>query len=97
MGLLKDQHPGSTHIRTLGLATAPDVAVFEYAKQHGFVILTKDDDFHFLSILYGMPPQVVRIALGNCTTEQVAQLLVNQHQVLAAFESDETISYLVLG
>jgi predicted nuclease of predicted toxin-antitoxin system len=35
---LVDLFPGSEHARDVGLATADDIAVWEYAKARGFVV-----------------------------------------------------------
>ena len=52
-----DLFPGSEHVRNVGLATADDAAVWEYAKAGGFAIVSKDADFRQLSFLYGSPPK----------------------------------------
>ena len=55
--------------------------------------MTKDEDFHRLSILYGPPPKIIWIRLGNCATAEIAELLRSQHdaiQVLVA-QSDTTV------
>jgi predicted nuclease of predicted toxin-antitoxin system len=64
---LESLYPGSVHIRDVGLATADDETVWNYAKQHGLVIVSKDMDVYHRSILFGHPPKVVWIRLGNCT------------------------------
>ena len=41
-----DLFPGSTHIKAVGLRESGDFAVWEWAKQHEFTIVSKDKDFH---------------------------------------------------
>jgi predicted nuclease of predicted toxin-antitoxin system len=41
-----DLFPGSMHVKTVGLSDADDDVVWEWAKQHGFTIASKDTDFH---------------------------------------------------
>ncbi len=48
--------------------------IWTHARDHGFVIVSKDEDFHRLSVLLGPPPKVIWIRLGNCTTEDVIRL-----------------------
>jgi predicted nuclease of predicted toxin-antitoxin system len=47
--------PGSEHVRDVGLVSADDSAVWEYARAGGFAIISKDADFRQLSFLYGSP------------------------------------------
>lgn len=37
--------------------------------------LHKDEDFHRLSVMHGAPPKVVWVRLGNCTTQDIVDLL----------------------
>ena len=39
---LADLFPGSTHIKAVGLREVDDFVVWEWAKQHGFKIVSKD-------------------------------------------------------
>lgn len=55
------------HVQDLGLAAADDRTIWQYAKEHGLTIVTKDEDFQALAIRQGsVPPQVVWVRLGNC-------------------------------
>jgi predicted nuclease of predicted toxin-antitoxin system len=56
---LKEDYPGSQHVRDVGLKEASDEAVWQYAAQHGLIIVTKDADFHQRSFLLGQPPKVI--------------------------------------
>ena len=54
-------YPGSSHVREVGLQTADDDTVWQYAAEHGFAIVSKDADFHERSFLLGHPPKVIWI------------------------------------
>ena len=62
---LKDVFAASEQVCGAGLEQANDADVWEYAKHHGLTIVTKDSDFHQLSFLYGPPPKVVWLRMGN--------------------------------
>jgi predicted nuclease of predicted toxin-antitoxin system len=47
-------------------------------------------------LLYGQPPKVIWIRLGNCTTSVVTLLRVRHDDVLA-FDADPAASFLVLS
>lgn len=65
-------------------ATA-DPLVWDYAKDNGFMIVSKDADMHDLSLVFGNPPKVVWLRLGNCSTSQVANLLRREFDVVKLF------------
>jgi predicted nuclease of predicted toxin-antitoxin system len=52
-----DLYPDSEHVKTLGLISTDDAAIWEYAKANDFAIVSKDSDFHQRSLLYGHPPK----------------------------------------
>jgi len=90
---LADIFPNSDHVRSVGLGHADDDAVWQYAAAQGFIIVSKDSDFHQLSFLRGHPPKVVWLRRGNCSTDEIESLL-RQHEVhLRAFEQDPDASF----
>jgi len=54
---LADLHPGSQHVHDHGLGASDDREVWEYAKSHGFAVVTKDLDFYNRSMRAGAPPK----------------------------------------
>jgi predicted nuclease of predicted toxin-antitoxin system len=52
-----------------------DRAIFEFARQHGFTILTKDEDFAALATLADKPAAVVWLRLGNATNARLQSWL----------------------
>lgn len=89
-------YPGTVHVTSLLAENAEDQDIWSFAKKNGFAIVTKDDDFEQRSILFGHPPKVIWIRLGNCKTEDVVKLLSNSHKIVLAFDADEEKSYLPL-
>lgn len=75
-------------MRDVSLKGSEDRDIWSYASAHGFVLVTKDDDFRELSILRGAPPKLVMIGLGNCTTADVDAALRQNLSRLLAFEAD---------
>ena len=85
--LLASQFPGSVHVRDCGLKGRPDQAVWDYARDNGFTVISKDSDFHQRSLLFGAPPKLVWLGLGNCTREQLLDLLLKHEQDIRALEA----------
>ncbi len=50
----------------MGDAAASDERIWAHARQPGWMILSKDQDFVDRGILYGPPPIVIQVNLGNC-------------------------------
>ena len=71
-------------MRTIGLSTADDAVIWDHALRHGFTIVSKDSDFSGLSSLFGAPPKVIWLTLGNCSTA-----VVERCPRLVPFSSDQ--------
>ena len=95
--LLRDVFPDSLHVRQLGAGGAADLTVWALARERGCVLVTKDEDFQRVSILRGAPPKVVWIRLGNCATEDVAQLLREHRASIERFAEQTEATILALG
>jgi len=94
---LADLFPGSIHAQSVGLDSASDDRVWEYARLNGYAIVTKDEDYNNLSVVRGIPPKVIWLQLGNCTTAQVEAAFRTGFAGIEAFEKDGTVGTLVLG
>jgi predicted nuclease of predicted toxin-antitoxin system len=88
-----DEFPGSAHVRDLGLASAVDIDVWEYAKQFGFTIVSKDTDFSQRGFLFGPPPKVIWIRLGNCSTKTIQEVLFSYAAEIRQFGLDPDSSF----
>ena len=94
--LLDDLYPGSVHVATVGLSRASDSSIWDYAKQHDFVIVSKDSDFQQRSLLYGYPPKFVWLRVGNCAGSVIVELLRTQCIALQTFFRDTSAAHVML-
>ncbi|OGA38410.1 MAG: hypothetical protein A3G24_12025 [Betaproteobacteria bacterium RIFCSPLOWO2_12_FULL_62_13] len=63
-----------THVQDVALEAADDRTIWQYAKERGLTIITKDEDFQALANRQGsIPPQVVWVRLGNCRKAALLQ------------------------
>ena len=81
-------YPGSTQVKQLNLDLADDLSIWHFAKDNGFIIVTKDSDFHEFSLLYGNPPKVIWLKCGNKPRWYVLALLLNNQDKIEAFFED---------
>ena len=75
-----DLYPESRHVHTCNLGGEDDDAGWEYARSHGYMIVSKDSDFAERSVLDSDPPKLVWVRLGNCSTLEVEALLRSAHE-----------------
>src|SRR4029077_3904155 len=74
-----------------------DRAIWQHARDHGLIIVSKDEDFQRLSVLYGAPPKVIWIRLGNCSTADIVRLLRERRNEIDRFAADEEPAFLALA
>lgn len=95
--LLTTLFPNSAHARDCGLLGRSDDEVWEYARSNGFIIVSKDSDFQQRSLLYGHPPKVVWLRIGNCNRQQLVQLIAKHEQDIRELDTDPLEAVLVLS
>jgi predicted nuclease of predicted toxin-antitoxin system len=76
---LQADFPESTQIALLGMESASDSDIWQYAKDNSFVIVTRDSDFQERSLVAGHPPQVIWLKISNLSKTSVLNILL-QHR-----------------
>lgn len=93
---LADLYPNSSHIMEVGLDRSLDKEVWNYARQHEYIIVTKDVDFSELSLVQGFPPKVIWIRRGNCSTHDIETILRKNLNSIKAMNEDASTGILEL-
>jgi len=95
--LLATIFPHSVHARNCGLLGQPDEDVWEYARANYLTIISKDSDFQQRSLLYGFPPKVIWLRIGNCSRQQLVELITLNEPTIRKFGEDQEEAVLVLS
>ena len=85
---LQHDFPDTSQVVLLGMQSASDKEVWQKAKDDGYIIVTRDADFQELSLVWGQPPQVIRLKIPNQTRGAALKILL---------ESKESISNALLA
>jgi predicted nuclease of predicted toxin-antitoxin system len=85
--LLEAGFAGSVHVRDCGLKGQSDVLIWEYARDNGYTLVSKDTDFYLRCLLHGVPPKLIWLRVGNCTREHLRKLLADNRETIQKFES----------
>jgi len=94
---LATEHPRSVHVRHIGLLGGGDTRIWNYAREHGLSIVSKDTDFRERSFVEGFPPKIIWLDVGNAGTAAILELLRRERGRLEGFESQEEASLLILS
>ncbi|MBT2557704.1 DUF5615 family PIN-like protein [Hymenobacter sp. ISL-91] len=77
------------HVRDLHLDSSPDTSIWRYARQHGYDVLTKDEDFLRLVLAEGFPPRVVAVQNAQVPVTQLAEFLLARLPQLREFLGEQ--------
>lgn len=94
---MEDLFPDCSHVRLLGIEKEDDPMIWEYAKHHGYIIVTQDIDFFEISILRGFPPQIIWLRCGNTSTTYIERILRENYQVIEGFAKNLSSGCLELA
>ncbi len=73
-----------------------DDAVWRFALEHGFVIVTRDSDFQERSQIAAVALKIVWIRRGNCTTGDIEAMLRDNADALVALDQQADARFVTL-
>ncbi len=86
---LQTSFPNCKHLSDCGLMNCDDLDIWSYAKKYNYAIVTFDADFYDISLINGHPPKIIWLRLGNLTTQEIADLMLQKKDIIEQFlESD---------
>jgi predicted nuclease of predicted toxin-antitoxin system len=92
--LILDAYPESTQVALLGMDAYSDVQLWAFARDNGYILVTKDSDFNDLSTLYGYPPKVIWLKCGNQTKQRIIDILLSIQADVSAFVAHPELACL---
>ena len=75
---LRSHRHEAEHLFDRNLLTATDTQIWERGSAENLVIFSKDVDFYDRALLFGPPPQVVHVAVGNCSNTRLFEVLTHE-------------------
>ena len=85
------------HVADEHLLQTYDNNIWQFARREGFAIITKDNDFLYLSIAYDCPPKVVKLNCGNKSTTYIFGLIVSHIDTIQGFMLSQELCYLEIS
>jgi predicted nuclease of predicted toxin-antitoxin system len=80
------------HVRDLGLKDADDRTIWRHACAQGLVMVSKDEDFHFLALAPGNTGRLVWVKIGNCRKPVLLEKFRHElPAIVAAFDAGNRI------
>ena len=87
--LLNNIFPDSIHVADIDKEHDSDINIWNYAKENDFTIVSKDWDFYYLNSSFGSPPKLILIIRGNCTFDDIVELLNQNEKEISNFLIDD--------
>ncbi len=89
---LKTNFPDCSQVRELQLENLSDREIWNFAKEKQYTIVTFDADFYDFVTLYGHPPKIIWLRIGNTSTENLIKVLQNHSDIIKTFVQDKNYS-----
>lgn len=84
---LRSKFPECGQVRALNLENKSDREIWDFAHREGYTIVTFDTDFYDLVTLFGHPPKIIWLRIGNTTTDNLIKVLINHAETINDFVS----------
>jgi len=83
---IADIFPDSKHVKDFNLQTEDDLRIWEFAKEHEFIIVTKYSDFVDIINVRGYPPYLIWVRSGNVKVSDIEmRIRENAIRILNSF------------
>ncbi len=86
--------PGLTHVRDVGLARADDRAIWSWATENGFSVVTTDSDFVALAQRFGWPPKIIHLEQCDFPFRVIEEHLRRNAVRISEFHKDQNAGVL---
>jgi len=86
------------HVSSLKInQPATDISIWNFAKENGFTIVSKDDDFEKIVLVKKAPPKLIFLKTNNIDTNKLVSILLEHKQKITEFiQSEENDIFEIL-
>jgi len=74
-----------THVAQLEMKGATDPDIWQYAKSHGYVVISKDEDFMRYRRDTDANPRFIWVRTGNCKNRELIETLIKHLPAVIEF------------
>ena len=85
------------HVGDVGMEEVDDIIIWSYAHDGNWTIMSKDGDFADMALLYGAPPKVIRLRIGNRPWRTASNVVTENADAVRSFLANPESSLLVLS
>lgn len=89
--LIEKLYPESKHVKDFNLQYSTDHQIWKFAKTNDFHLVKFDADFYDLFTLYGHPPKLLWLRMGNTFTQNIASTLIKHYDSINKFINDKAL------
>jgi predicted nuclease of predicted toxin-antitoxin system len=89
---LQADFPECSQVRELILENKTDREIWNFAKTENYTIVTFDADFYDLVTLFGHPPKVIWLRMGNTSSDHLIEVLQSHSEIIGSFVTDSNYS-----
>ncbi len=82
------------HVRDMDMSYTPDFQIWEWARQHDWLLVSKDVDFVDLSVLRGAPPKLIWTRFGNCSVAETKRRFIAAWSQIVALPLNAEKTYV---
>ncbi len=86
--ILLKHFPDCKHVSDIENELRTDNQIWEYAKKQDFIIVTFDEDFTDIQMIYEFPPKIIWLRCGNKNTVYIAEKLIRLKTEIINFYND---------
>ena len=86
---IRNYYPDAESVKQNGLIDKDDSEIRAFARENDLVVVTFDEDFYNLNLIYGPPPKVIWFRTGNLTNDELADVLMHHKETIDSFMIDQ--------
>ena len=90
--LINDKNWMLDHVKDLGLTDSSDFQIFQFARSNKYnAVITLDEDFNSLQLIHGVPPKIIWLRTGNCSTNVLAGTILRNSETIHDFLLEKSL------